>query len=235
MVDLTIGKLKETVWKNRAFLITLRATEWLQSEDAWSAEFEQLCQGAMIISEYVLRSNELSSGIPVTPRSQVSIMNHHYLVHLQHRVLSPVSPADQARASFNSHVLRELVLSVMILVIWTVGDSIHVDCVYQSFLVVIGRGTLDHVPNKVVSFLKSRRMVAKGCDPYLAFMRDVSVDTPTVESVSVDKYYLDVILSDLPGMPPYGDINFGMGLLSGTQPISIPPYHMASAEVNELK
>jgi len=36
-------------------------------------------------------------------------------------------------------------------------------------------------------------------------------------------------------MPLDRDIDFGMDLLSGTQPISIPPYRMASAEVRELK
>jgi len=97
------------------------------------------------------------------------------------------------------------------------------------------RGTLDYVPNRVVSFLKAHRIVGKGCDAYLAFVRDVSVDTPTVESVPVVRDYPDVFPSDLPGMPPDRDIDFGMDLLSGTKPISIPPYRMTSANVNELK
>jgi len=37
------------------------------------------------------------------------------------------------------------------------------------------RGTLDYVPNRVVSFLEAQRMVGKGCDAYLAFERDVNV------------------------------------------------------------
>ncbi|XP_070042334.1 uncharacterized protein [Nicotiana tomentosiformis] len=36
-------------------------------------------------------------------------------------------------------------------------------------------------------------------------------------------------------MPPDRDIDFGIDLLPGTQPISIPPYHMASPELKELK
>ncbi|XP_070008055.1 uncharacterized protein [Nicotiana sylvestris] len=39
----------------------------------------------------------------------------------------------------------------------------------------------------------------------------------------------------LPGMPPDRDIDFGIDLLLGTQPISIPPYCMAPLELQELQ
>ncbi|XP_070042756.1 uncharacterized protein [Nicotiana tomentosiformis] len=91
------------------------------------------------------------------------------------------------------------------------------------------------VPNKVVSFLKAQRMVGKVCDAYLAYVRDVSVDTPTVQSVSIVRDYPDVFPVDLSGMPPDMDIDFGIHLLSGTQLISIPPYRMAPAELKKLK
>ncbi|XP_070039992.1 uncharacterized protein [Nicotiana tomentosiformis] len=125
-------------------------------------------------------------------------------------------------------------LSSPVCVCTSVRDSIIVDIVYQSYLVVIGgfetridllflsmvdfdvilgmhwlspyhaiidchaktvtlvmlylpqlewKDTLDYIPSRVVSFLKAQRMVGKGCDAYLAFVRDLNVDTPTVESV----------------------------------------------------
>ncbi|XP_070056332.1 uncharacterized protein [Nicotiana tomentosiformis] len=49
------------------------------------------------------------------------------------------------------------------------------------------RGLLGHIPSRVVSFLKAQWMVEKGCLAYLAFVRDVSADTPTVESVLADQ------------------------------------------------
>nr|XP_016498868.1 PREDICTED: uncharacterized protein LOC107817530 [Nicotiana tabacum] len=49
-----------------------------------------------------------------------------------------------------------------------------------------GRGALDYVPRRVVSFLKAQQMVEKGCDTYLTFVKDVSADTLTVELVSLD-------------------------------------------------
>ncbi|XP_070031774.1 uncharacterized protein [Nicotiana tomentosiformis] len=54
------------------------------------------------------------------------------------------------------------------------------------------RGFLYYVPSRVVSFLKAQRMVEIGCDVYLAYVRDVSVDTPTVELVPVVRDYSNV-------------------------------------------
>ncbi|XP_075079670.1 uncharacterized protein LOC142164825 [Nicotiana tabacum] len=76
------------------------------------------------------------------------------------------------------------------------------------------RGALDYVPSRVIPFLNAHRMVEKGCNAYLAFIRDVSVDTPTMESVLVVRDYLDVFLVDLMGMPPDKDVDFGIDLLS---------------------
>ncbi|XP_070036866.1 uncharacterized protein [Nicotiana tomentosiformis] len=167
-----------------------------------------------------------------------------------------------------------------------VGDSIIVDCVYQSCLVVMGgfetivdilllnmvdydvilgmdwlspyhtildfhtktvtlampglprldwRGALDYVPSRVVSFLKARQMIENGFDASLAFMRDVSADTPTVESIPGVRDFPDVFLADLQGMLPYRGVNFGINFMPVTQPISILPYRMAPVEVKELK
>ncbi|XP_070041312.1 uncharacterized protein [Nicotiana tomentosiformis] len=78
-------------------------------------------------------------------------------------------------------------------------------------------------------------MVKKGYDAYLAFVRDVSADTPTVESISIVRYFPDVFLVDLPGMSPDRDNDFGIDLLPGTQPISILPYRTPPAELKVLK
>ncbi|XP_070045380.1 uncharacterized protein [Nicotiana tomentosiformis] len=50
------------------------------------------------------------------------------------------------------------------------------------------RGSLGDISNRVISFLKAQRMVEKGILVYLAFVRDASADTPTVDSVPMVKY-----------------------------------------------
>ncbi|XP_070032404.1 uncharacterized protein [Nicotiana tomentosiformis] len=52
-------------------------------------------------------------------------------------------------------------------------------------------------------------MVEKGCDAYIAFARDVSADTPTVESVPIVRDFLDVFPADFSGMLSDRDIDFG--------------------------
>ncbi|XP_070017397.1 uncharacterized protein [Nicotiana sylvestris] len=97
------------------------------------------------------------------------------------------------------------------------------------------RGFLYYVSGRVISYLKAQQMAEKGCLAYLAFMRDVSVDTPTVESVLVVRDFPVVFSADLLGMPPNWDIDFGIDLVSITQSISIPPYRMAPSNLKELK
>ncbi|XP_070054806.1 uncharacterized protein [Nicotiana tomentosiformis] len=97
------------------------------------------------------------------------------------------------------------------------------------------RGSLDYTPNKVISYLKAQQMVGKGCLPYLAFMRDVGADTSTIDSVPVVRNFSDIFPVDLPDMPPDRDVDFGIDLVPSTQPIFIPLYRMAPAELKELK
>ncbi|XP_070050492.1 uncharacterized protein [Nicotiana tomentosiformis] len=76
------------------------------------------------------------------------------------------------------------------------------------------RGTLDYIPSRVVSFHKAQRMVKKGCEAYLSFVRDASADTPTAESVPVVRDFPNVFPADLSGMPPDRDIDSGTNLMS---------------------
>ncbi|XP_070045473.1 uncharacterized protein [Nicotiana tomentosiformis] len=59
---------------------------------------------------------------------------------------------------------------------------------------------------------KAQRIIEKGCLAYLAFVSDVSADTPTVESVPKVREFLDVFPANLSGMPPDRDIDFGTDL-----------------------
>nr|XP_016467546.1 PREDICTED: uncharacterized protein LOC107790156 [Nicotiana tabacum]XP_033515112.1 uncharacterized protein LOC117279666 [Nicotiana tomentosiformis] len=51
-------------------------------------------------------------------------------------------------------------------------------------------------------------MAENGCLSYLAFVRDVTADTTTIESVPVVRYFPHMFLADLPGMPPDRDIDY---------------------------
>ncbi|XP_070005143.1 uncharacterized protein [Nicotiana sylvestris] len=63
----------------------------------------------------------------------------------------------------------------------------------------------------------------------------VESDPPALQSVLVVREFPEVFPDDLPGLPPERIIYFGIDLMLGTQPISIPPYRMTPAELNELR
>ncbi|XP_069149168.1 uncharacterized protein [Solanum lycopersicum] len=97
------------------------------------------------------------------------------------------------------------------------------------------RGSLSHPPKGVISFLKARQLVQRGCLTYLAHIRDTNVETPMLETIPVVSEFSEIFATDLPGLPPDRDINFCIDVEPGSRPISIPPYHMAPAELKELK
>ncbi|TMW96877.1 hypothetical protein EJD97_006628 [Solanum chilense] len=99
----------------------------------------------------------------------------------------------------------------------------------------VWEGDYISTPVHIISFLRAKRMVSKGCLAFLSHVRDDTSQVPSIESVSIVREFLDVFPADLPGMPPDRDIDFCIDLESGTRPISIPPYRMAPAELRELK
>ncbi|XP_070032015.1 uncharacterized protein [Nicotiana tomentosiformis] len=149
-------------------------------------------------------------------------------------------------------------LDILVYVSMLVGDSILVDRVYRSCVVTIEgyetrvdllllnmidfeglsrlewKGYVGHTPSRVIYFLKAQRMIEKGCLAYLSFVRDVSIDTPIVESVLAVREFPDLFPANLPGMPLDRDINFGVDLVPGTQPVSIPLYHCQNPKIPPL-
>ena len=56
----------------------------------------------------------------------------------------------------------------------------------------------------------------------------------SLDQVPVVKNFPDVFPEELPRMPPDKEIEFCIDLAPGVQPVSIPPYCMAPAELQEL-
>ncbi|XP_070026057.1 uncharacterized protein [Nicotiana sylvestris] len=88
---------------------------------------------------------------------------------------------------------------------------------------------------KIVPFIKAQRLLKKGCLGLLAIVNDTRKEIVSIENVPVMREFSEVFPEDLPGLPPVPEIDFGIDLLPDTQPISIPSYRMAPAELGELK
>lgn len=78
-------------------------------------------------------------------------------------------------------------------------------------------------------------MISKGCFYHIVRVKNTSSETPSLESIPIMNEYSDVFPEDLPRIPSEREIDFGVDLLPDTQPISIPLYRIAPAELRELK
>ncbi|XP_070050291.1 uncharacterized protein [Nicotiana tomentosiformis] len=62
-------------------------------------------------------------------------------------------------------------------------------------------GTPDHSTSRVISYMKARHMVEKGCLTYFAYIRAPSAEVPSMDSVPVVREFLEVFPTDSPGIP----------------------------------
>ena len=87
----------------------------------------------------------------------------------------------------------------------------------------------------MISALEVKRLLHKGCETYIAHVINSSVSEVNLGNVPVVCEFSDVFLNDLLGLPPDRELEFGIEVLPGSTPISIPPYRMAPMELKELK
>ena len=73
---------------------------------------------------------------------------------------------------------------------------------------LVWEGDYTSTPVRIISFLRDKRMVIKGCLAFLTHLRDDTTQVPSIESVSIVREFLDVFPANLPSMPPDRDIYF---------------------------
>nr|GFC59030.1 putative nucleotidyltransferase, ribonuclease H [Tanacetum cinerariifolium] len=81
----------------------------------------------------------------------------------------------------------------------------------------------------------ARTLISHGCQGFLAFVMDTSLESPNIENLSVIREFADVFPDELHGLPPAREIEFGIELILGAEPISKAPYRMEPVELKELK
>ncbi|GJW59652.1 putative reverse transcriptase domain-containing protein [Tanacetum coccineum] len=74
------------------------------------------------------------------------------------------------------------------------------------------------------------------CQGFLASVMDfIFGESLILKIFSCCREFADVFPDELPGLPPAREIEFGIELISGAEPISKAPYRMAPVELKELK
>ena len=97
------------------------------------------------------------------------------------------------------------------------------------------RGMHRELSSNMISAMAAHRMLRKGCQSYLAYVVEAEKEGSLVDEIPVVREFPDVFLDDIAGLPPDREVEFTIDLIPRTEPISIPPYRMAPAELRELK
>ncbi|GJY47678.1 putative reverse transcriptase domain-containing protein [Tanacetum coccineum] len=114
---------------------------------------------------------------------------------------------------------------------WLASHRATIDCyartvifgnVRQPEFVYHGSSPLKSV--KLISAMKARTLISHGCQGFLASVMDTSLEGPNIENLSVVREFADVFPDELPGLPPAREIEFGIELIPGAEPISKAPY-----------
>ncbi|XP_070029173.1 uncharacterized protein [Nicotiana sylvestris] len=69
---------------------------------------------------------------------------------------------------------------------------------------------------RFISYLKSGKMIKKGCIYHLVHVTDTDVEAPSLESVPVVNTFLDIFLDKLPRVLPDRKIDFEIDVIPGT-------------------
>ncbi|KAL0541271.1 hypothetical protein IC582_021313 [Cucumis melo] len=104
-----------------------------------------------------------------------------------------------------------------------------------GFAEVVFRGMRKIISRSLISVLKAKKLLRKGCTTFLAHMVEVQGEKLKLEDVPVVKKILDVFPDNLSALPHDREIEFTIELLLGTIPISQASYKMAPSELKELK
>lgn len=78
------------------------------------------------------------------------------------------------------------------------------------------QGNQSVAPNNLISMFGAWRLLQKRCQGYLALVKDVSKEAPSLDRVPMVREFLDVFLEELPRLPPDRDIEFSIDMVPGT-------------------
>ena len=81
---------------------------------------------------------------------------------------------------------------------------------------VVFRGDRRGTPRGLISALQARRLLRRGCQGFLAYVRELDSHVREPTSVLVVSEFLNVFPDELPGLPPARDIEFEIELMPGT-------------------
>ncbi|KAJ0547017.1 putative transcription factor interactor and regulator CCHC(Zn) family [Helianthus annuus] len=96
---------------------------------------------------------------------------------------------------------------------------------------IVVHGEKRDTPLRIISCLKARTCLQKGCVAFLAHIVDKKAEEPKIEDIPVMREYPEVFPEDFPGLPPQRQVEFHIDLVPGAAPVAKAPYRLAPSEM----
>ena len=179
----------------------------------------------------VIMKSLLAIGIPTGRTIEVKYVFPACVIEID----SKVYPADLIE-------LDVLDFDVVLGMDWLSENYASIDCrdkcvrfKTKESIDFVFQGERSEVLTKLISVIRARRSLDKGCQGFLAYVINGEAEPIDVQSIPIAREYPDVFPRELPGLPSEREVKFTIELAPGTHPVSIAPYRMAPLELKELK
>ncbi|GJY83090.1 putative reverse transcriptase domain-containing protein [Tanacetum coccineum] len=123
---------------------------------------------------------------------------------------------------------------------WLVEHDAIIVCGKKVVHVPYGNKTLIVVGDKgasrlkVISCIKARKYIERGCHLFLAHVTEKESKEKRTEDVPMIRDFPEVFPDDLSGLPPPRQVEFRIDLVPRVAPIARAPYRLAPSELKEL-
>ncbi|GJR07688.1 putative reverse transcriptase domain-containing protein [Tanacetum coccineum] len=99
---------------------------------------------------------------------------------------------------------------------------------------LIIRGDRSKTRLSLISCIKTKRYISKGCQIFVAQVMEKKSDEKRLEDIPVVREFLEVFPKNLPGLLLARQVEFQIDLIPGVAPVARAPYRLAPSEIQEL-
>nr|GEZ49965.1 reverse transcriptase domain-containing protein [Tanacetum cinerariifolium] len=99
---------------------------------------------------------------------------------------------------------------------------------------LIIRGDQSKTRLNLISCIKIERYISRGCQIFMIQVMEKKSEEKILKDIPVVKEFPDIFPEDLPGLPPFRQVEFHIDLIPGAAPVACTPYRLAPLKMQEL-